>query len=123
MTFREMKNYYSVTVESSEEHHIVLPPDAARIRFVGASGPFAIGGFSGGADGRELRILNVDTFYPLTIIDEDPKALPENRIRTLLGENVTPPSPIHQCTAAFTYFESQQRWILMEFWPRSPEGP
>ncbi len=121
--FEELKGSYAVTVDGADAGFIAVPEDAERIHLVGAIGPFEVRGLAGGWEGRRLVLLNHKTFYPMTIVDDNPLIPAECRILTLRGENITPPSRVNQSVVELRYLSSELRWIVVSFWPRSLEGP
>lgn len=81
------------------------------IRVTGPTGAFSVGGFSGGADGRTLRLFN-DVAQTMTIVNEDASSTEANRITTLTGGNVALRTD-GRSFATFIYSGTNSRWILM----------
>lgn len=81
---------------------------AGLVKIVGPTGAFSISGFSGGADGRILRVFN-SVAQQMTITNEAGSSGP-NRIRTLTGADVVLRSGTSFAT--FVYESTTARWLL-----------
>ena len=85
--------------------------DASFITTAGAGGPITLTGIRGGYDGRML-ILNHTSAFNLVIAHQNTYSLPENRIITNTGVNLTSSTA---CTAIFIYSAYLARWILISW--------
>ncbi len=81
-------------------------------RVTGPTAPFSVGGFIGGSDGYELRILSTVS-QSMTIKHEDIGSAPTNRLNTLIGADVV--LPTRQVTVSFIYDAASSRWIYLGY--------
>ena len=84
--------------------------DTSFVRVIGPTGVFSLGGFTAGADGRQLIVYNTVAFQ-MTIVNEDGASTATNRIKTLTGANVV----LRPGTSAATFIfdGTADRWILL----------
>lgn len=101
-----------VTVANGDNHNLDISTGGF-IKLEGPSAAYAITGFTGGADGRILRIYN-SVSQTLTIKNEDSNSTAANRILTLTGSNVALRTD-GQSAAEFIYDSEQSRWILKSY--------
>ena len=87
----------------------IVQSGAAKLRLVGPSAVFSIGGFTAAADGGILRVYNTVAFA-MTIVNEDASSTAANRLKTLTGANVT--LRAGTSFATFVYDSTDARWIL-----------
>jgi hypothetical protein len=81
-------------------------------RVTGPTAAFSVGGFIGGSDGYELRILST-VLHSMTIKHEDIGSVPSNRINTMIGSDVV--LPARQVTVSFIYDSASSRWIYLGY--------
>lgn len=81
------------------------------IKLTGPTGAFSISGFTGGADGRVLRVYN--SVAQAWTITNDATSTAANRIITKTGGDVV--LAARQSSATFVYDSTQSRWILMDY--------
>jgi hypothetical protein len=86
--------------------------DASLIRLTGATGAFSIGGFTGGTDGRVLRIINTAA-QAMTIVNLDASSAATNQITTLTGGNVVLAARTSACT--LVYEDASDTWVLFSY--------
>jgi hypothetical protein len=83
----------------------------------GATGAFALGGFSGGTDGQYLVVINA-TSQTMTANNGDTGSTSGNRINTMTGGNVAIDGG-NGNGMVFIYESVTSAWRLLASWPRS----
>jgi hypothetical protein len=86
--------------------------DASLIRLTGPAGAFSIGGFTGGTDGRVLRIINT-TAQAMTIVNLDAGSAATNQITTLTGADVV--LAARTSAATLVYEDVSDTWLLLNW--------
>lgn len=84
--------------------------DKVVFRLTGRTSNYKITGIDGGIDGRHIVLFNVSTSN-MSVNDESPNSLPQNRIITLASNVATS----GQGTGELVYDGSLNRWILIGF--------
>lgn len=88
----------------------ISTPAFANIRITGPTGAFAVGGLTGGVDGRIVRLYNTVS-QTMTIENENGSSTAGNRITTLTGANI-----VLRATArsyvSLRYDATESRWIV-----------
>lgn len=83
-----------------------------RIRITGPSAAFNIGGFTNGADGLMLIVLNDSIAFAMTLNNADGGSTAANRIKTLTGGNVAIGST-NGAVATLMYDSNVSLWVLL----------
>ena len=89
---------------------------AGLIRVTGPTAAFSIGGFTGGADGRRLRVINDGIAFAMTINNADAGSSAVNRISTF-GQGNVAVGTTGGGTADFVYDAAITNWTLVGHQP------
>ena len=98
-----------ISCANGSNNHNVSIAEASFIRISGPTAPFAIGGFTGGEDGRPLKVFNTAP-YAMTITNQDSSATAGNGILTNTGADVV--LRAGTSFATFIYSGVDSLWIL-----------
>ena len=107
-------NSGTVSLSSGLNSNIAIPVNGY-IRIAGPTGPFKVGGFSGGVDGRILVLRN-PTPHSMTIVSKDASSSAANRIDTMSAGDVVLGGG-HGSSATFVYEATLPGWILLSHNP------
>lgn len=107
----------TLTLANGLNSNIAMPTgEYSYLQISGPSAAFSVGGITGGADGRVLRLQN-KVSQAMTIVNQDASSSAANRITTLTGGNVILPASVS--IATFVYDGTAGAWMLTGTEPAS----